>query len=49
MWDVAIDVHGQQGREAAGAASTDLTLTVRPGLWTEKFLHRAGRAARRAW
>jgi len=45
MWDVAIDVHGQPGREAAGAEPTDLTLTVRPGLWTEKFLNRAGRDA----
>lgn len=45
MWDVAIDVYGQQGREAAGAAPTDITLTVRPGLWTEKFLNRAGRDA----
>ncbi len=45
MWDVAIDVHGQQGREAARAEPTEVTLTVRPGLWTEKFLNRAGRDA----
>ena len=45
MWDVALDVHGQPGREAGGAAPTDITLTVRPGLWTEKFLNRAGRDA----
>jgi hypothetical protein len=45
MWDVAMDIHGQQGQEAAGAAPTEITLTVRPGLWTEKFLNRAGRDA----
>lgn len=45
MWDVAIDVHGQQDPDGGAAAPTELLLTVRPGLWTEKFLNRAGRAA----
>lgn len=45
MWDVAIDVHGQQGPGDATAVPTEVTLTVRPGLWTEKFLNRAGRDA----
>jgi len=45
MWDVALDIHGQDGRGGAGAIPSELTLTVRPGLWTEKFLNRAGRDA----
>jgi DNA-binding XRE family transcriptional regulator len=45
MWDVALDVHSQQGSGDAGAVPSEITLTVRPGLWTEKFLNRAGRDA----
>ncbi len=45
MWDVALDVHGPPDRETARTEPTEITLTVRPGLWTEKFLNRAGRDA----
>lgn len=56
MWDVAVDLHGQLGlfgkeREKEKLTEpTEITITVRPGLWTEKFLnqegHRAGTALR---
>lgn len=43
MWDIAIDVHGDVDLFGKVASPTDVTLTVRPGLWTEKFLNRDGR------
>lgn len=51
MWDVAIDLHGQLelfGKERERDKITEpneITITVRPGLWTEKFLNREGQRA----
>lgn len=45
MWDVALDVHSQEVLGDTEAIPREITLTVRPGLWTEKFLNRAGRDA----
>ena len=45
MWDVAIDVHGHEDQDGGAAEPTELLLTVRPGLWTEKFLNHAGQDA----
>ena len=42
MWDVAIDLHGQIGLSGRVLEPDEITITVRPGLWTEKFLNREG-------
>jgi len=42
MWDVAVDIHGQKERDQKDAVPTAVTLTIRPGLWTEKFLNHHG-------
>jgi DNA-binding XRE family transcriptional regulator len=42
MWDVAIDLHGQLGLSGKVLEPDEITITVRPGLWTEKFLNREG-------
>lgn len=46
MWDVAVDLHGQLslfGNERERERDTEpneITIAIRPGLWTEKFLNR---------
>ncbi len=48
MWDVAIDIHGHDNPRHTEVVPDEITLTVRPGLWTEKFLNREGQQARTA-
>jgi DNA-binding XRE family transcriptional regulator len=45
MWEVALDIRGQDDPAHGGIAPTEVVLTVRPGLWTEKFLNAAGARA----
>src|SRR5712691_1466294 len=45
MWEVALDIRGQGDPEHGGITPTEVVLTVRPGLWTEKFLNTAGARA----
>jgi len=42
MWDVAVDLHGQLNLSGKVMEPNEITITVRPGLWTEKFLNREG-------
>jgi hypothetical protein len=44
MWDVAVKITGPQGSDGR-VTPTEVVLTVRPGLWTAKFLHGAGAQA----
>jgi len=44
MWDVAVHVTGPQDPEGR-LTPTEVVLTVRPGLWTAKFLNGAGAQA----
>lgn len=49
MWDVLIDPHGQMNILTGNIDQpNEVYLTIRPGLWTENFLNRAGRTAREA-
>ncbi len=42
MWDVAVDARGHKDPGQAQAMPTEVMLTIRPGLWTEKFLNHEG-------
>ena len=42
MWDIAVDLHGQVSLSGKVMEPNEITITVRPGLWTEKFLNREG-------
>lgn len=47
MWDVAVDLHGQLGlfgkeKREKEVEPSEIIITIRPGLWTEKFLNREG-------
>ena len=42
MWDIAVDLHGQVSLSGKVMEPDEITITVRPGLWTEKFLNREG-------
>ena len=42
MWEVAVDFHGQVEGTGKPIEPDEITITVRPGLWTEKFLNRTG-------
>jgi len=44
MWEVALDIRGPADPDRV-LAPTEVFLTVRPGLWTEKFLNAAGARA----
>ncbi len=44
MWEVALDLRGPVDPDRV-LAPTEVFLTVRPGLWTEKFLNAAGARA----
>src|SRR5207253_11031934 len=44
MWEVALDIRGPVDPDRV-LAPTEVFLTVRPGLWTEKFLNAAGARA----
>jgi hypothetical protein len=44
MWDVALKITGPQEPEGL-LSPTEVLLTVRPGLWAEKFLNAAGARA----
>ncbi len=44
MWDVAVEIIGPQG-QGGQVTPTEVVLTVRPGLWTAKFLNGSGAQA----
>jgi hypothetical protein len=44
MWDVAVEIIGPQAPDGQ-VTPTEVVLTVRPGLWTAKFLNGAGAQA----
>ena len=49
IWETYIDVQSEQlNREKKIDESTDVYITVRPGLWTDAFLNRAGCEAKKA-
>jgi DNA-binding XRE family transcriptional regulator len=48
MWNVRVQLFGQQNLESKIEQPEEGYITVRPGLWTESFLNKAGSKAREA-
>lgn len=48
MWNVQIELTGQQNLEGKIDQSDEVYITVQPGLWTHAFLNKAGCFAKKA-
>lgn len=48
MWNVRIELIGQQNLEGKIEQPNEVYITVRPGLWTDSFLNKAGYEAKKA-